>query len=51
MSVVGVDLFCFKILICFGGLFVDKRVSHIGGWGDFNKFDESILVQSITSVN
>ena len=31
LSVVGGDIFCFKILICFGGLFVDKGTSHGGG--------------------
>ena len=49
MSVDGRDIFCFKILIRFGGLLVDKGASH-GGGGYFNKFHESMLVQSITSV-
>ena len=42
VSVVGVDLFCFKILICFGGLFVDKGASH-GGGGYFNKFRKKYI--------
>ena len=43
LSVVGGDIFCFKILICFGGLFVDKGASH-GGGGYFNKFHESTCI-------
>ena len=50
MSVDGRDIFCFKILIRFGGLLVDKGASHGGGGGYFNKFHESMLVQSIRSV-
>ena len=49
VSVVGVDLFCFKILIRFGGLFLDKGASH-GGGGILINFVKSILV-SITSMN
>ena len=44
LSVVGGDIFCFKILICFGGLFVDKGASHGGGGGYFNKFHESTCI-------
>ena len=43
LSVVGGDIFCFKILICFGGLFVDKGASH-GGGGYSNKFHESTCI-------
>ena len=50
VSVVGVDLFCFKILIRFGGLFLDKGASHGGGGGILINFVKSILV-SITSMN
>ena len=42
VSVVGVDLFCFKILIRFRGLFVDKGASH-GGGGYFNKFRKKYI--------
>ena len=31
MSVDGRDIFCFKILIRFGGLLLDKGASHGGG--------------------
>ena len=52
VSVVGLYIFCFKVLIRFGGLFLDKGAPHGGvGGGYFNNFHESILVQSITSVN
>ena len=52
MSIVGVDIFCFKIFIQFGGLFVVKGASHgEGGGGYFKKFQESILMESITSMN
>ena len=47
MSIVGVDIFCFKIFIRFGGLFVVKGASHgEGGGGYFKKFQESILMES-----
>ena len=51
MSIVGVDSFCFKIFIRFGGLFVVKGASHGEGGGYFNKFHESILMESKTSMN
>ena len=35
VSVVGLYIFCFKVLIRFGGLFLDKGAPHGGGGGVF----------------
>ena len=59
VSVVGVDLFCFKILIRFGGLFLDKGASHGGGGGYFNKFCKKYISEhnehefklNVTAIN
>ena len=39
------------LFIRFGGLFVVKGASHGEGGGYFKKFQESILMESITSMN